>query len=322
MRVFSAVRPSGELQIGNYFGAIKQWIDLQQQANCVFAVADYHAITTDFDPKTLKARQQDYLAWFLAAGLDPKKSIIFIQSQNPDHTELAWIFSAITKEAELKRMTQYKDKKEEQEKITASLLTYPVLQAADILLYNTDTVPVGEDQVQHIEFSRTLAKRFNNRFAKVFVEPKPQLVEEGARIMSLNNPKNKMSKSGTDKSKISLADSSKDAEKKIMSAVTDSGSEIKQAKDKPAITNLINIYHLLSNKPVKEIEASFKGKGYDEFKAELVKQITSFLTELQAKKAEIEKQDLVSETTKKGLEQAQQISNKVLIEAKKAIGVL
>jgi len=322
MRVFSAVRPSGELQIGNYFGAIKQWIDLQQQADCVFAVADYHGITTDFEPKKLKAHQRDLLAWFLAAGLDPKKSIIFIQSQNPDHTELAWILSAITKEAELKRMTQYKDKKGEQEKITASLLAYPVLQAADILLYNTDMVPVGEDQVQHIEFSRTLAKRFNNRFTRIFVEPKAQLVKDGARIMSLNNPNNKMSKSGVNKSKINLADNPKDAEKKIMSAVTDSGSEIKQGKDKLAITNLINIYHLLSGKDINEIEASFKGKGYGDFKTELAKQVSQFLTELQSKKAEIEKRDLVAETTKKGLKQAQQISNKVLIEAKKAIGVL
>jgi len=322
MRVFSAIRPSGELQIGNYFGAIKQWIDLQQQADCVFAVADYHGITTDFDPKELKVHQQDYLAWFLAAGLDPGKSIIFVQSQNPDHTELAWILSAITKEAELKRMTQYKDKKDEQEKITASLLTYPILQAADILLYNTDTVPVGEDQVQHIEFSRTLAKRFNNRFGKVFIEPRAQLVKEGARIMSLNNPKNKMSKSGTPKSKLSLADGPKEAEKKIMSAVTDSGSEIKQGKDKPAISNLINIYHLISSKPVKEIEASFKGRGYGDFKKELAKAVSAFLIELQTKKAEIEKQDLVVETTKKGLEQAQAISSKTLAEAKKAIGIL
>lgn len=320
MRVFSAVRPSGELQLGNYFGAIKQWIELQAEHDCIFAVADYHAITTNYNPKKLKKQGEDYLAFYLASGLRPDKSIIFIQSQNPDHPELAWILNSVAKETELRRMTQYKDKKKEERSISAGLLNYPILQAADILLYQTELVPVGADQVQHVEFSRKLARQFNSQFSKVFTEPKVRVVKEAARIRSLIDPKAKMSKSGPEKSRINLNDSPERAAEKIKAAVTDSGQEIKTGPKKPAITNLLTIYHLLSEKPIKEIEKGYQGKGYQEFKKDLAKLVGEFLVNLQKDKKKAEGK--VETMTKKGLEQAQKISDKTLLKAKKAVGVI
>ncbi len=320
MKVFSAVRPSGELQLGNYFGAIKQWVELQSEHDCTFAVADYHGITTQFDPRELKKEQQDYLTYFLAAGLDPSKSTIFIQSQNSDHPELAWILNSIVKESELQRMTQYKDKKGEA--AVAGLLNYPILQAADILLYQTELVPVGEDQVQHVEFSRKIARRFNNRFKKVFVEPKAKLVKEAARLKSLTDPRAKMSKTGPERSKINLSDLPEKAAAKIKSAMTDSGKEIKAGKDKPALTNLLTIYSLLKEKPVKGIEADYQGKGYADFKKDLAKLISQFLADLQKKRETVIREKIVERTVRKGLAEAEKISNQTLEEAKKAIGVL
>ncbi len=322
MRIFSAIRPSGKLQLGNYFGAIKQWVKLQEEGDCVFAIADYHAITTDFEPDEIRKHRKDYLSYFFAAGLVADKSIMFIQSQNPDHPELAWILNSVAKESELKRMTQYKEKASEEKSISAGLLNYPILQASDILLYKTDTVPVGEDQVQHVEFARKLARKFNNRFGEVFVEPEAKVLKAGARIMSLTDPTSKMSKSGSEKSKINLSDDPQKAKSKIMSAVTDSGKEIKQAKDKPAITNLINIYHLLMDKSVKKIEADYEGRGYGDFKDDLGSQVAEFLSTLQERRKTVLDKGLVESSIDKGLSSAHQISQPVLIEAKKAIGVL
>jgi tryptophanyl-tRNA synthetase len=322
MKIFSAVRPSGELQLGNYFGAINQWVDLQLEHESVFAVADYHAITTDFKPKNLHRRQTEFLSYFLASGLDPERSIIFIQSQNPDHTELAWILSSIAKEAELERMTQYKEKKEKEKLISAGLLTYPILQAADILLYQTELVPVGEDQVQHIEFARLLARQFNNRFGSVFIEPKVKLVKEAARIMSLTDPASKMSKSGPDRSKINLGDSPQKATDKIRSAVTDSGQKIRAGKDKPALTNLLTIYSLLSKKSVQKIETDYCNKGYAEFKESLAELTSRFLVDLQKKRETVIEKRLVEGATKRGLVEARKISSQTLGQAKRAIGVL
>jgi len=321
MRVFSAVRPSGELQLGNYFGAIRQWVELQKEHDSIFAVADYHAITTSFDPRELRRQEGECLAFYLAAGLNPKKSIIFIQSQNPDHTELAWILNSVAKESELRRMTQFKDKKKKENSISAGLLSYPILQAADILLYQTQLVPVGDDQVQHIEFSRKLARRFNDHYQPVFTEPKAGVVKEGARIKSLTNPLAKMSKSGPDKSKINLSDLPKKAAEKIKAAITDSGKAIKAGPKKPAITNLLTIYHLVSGRPIDEIEKEYQGQGYGEFKKDLANLVGSFLAELQKEKARIIAEKLVEKTTKKGLTQARKISSQTLLAAKRAIGV-
>jgi tryptophanyl-tRNA synthetase len=259
---------------------------------------------------------------FLAAGLNPNKSIIFIQSDNPDHTNLAWILSSLVTESELKRMTQYKDKMKKQASVAAGLLSYPILQAADILLYDTQTVPVGEDQIQHIEFARKLARSFNNKFDDIFIEPEAKVVKEAARIMSLTDPKSKMSKSGSDKSKINLSDSPKDAASKIMSAVTDSGKEIKfDFKRKPAISNLLSIYHLVSGESIQKLEKRYSDKGYGQFKKDLAKSVSTLLGDLQEKRKSIVATKKTEEVLSRGLKDARDISNKKLEEAKRSIGL-
>lgn len=322
MKVFSGIRPSGELTIGNYFGAIKQWLDLQKDYDCVFSIADFHAITTDFEPEKIKKYREEYPLWYLAAGLKPDKSIIFYGSSNPDHTNLAWIFSSMVSESELQRMTQYKDKKEKEEIVSAGLLNYPILQAADILLYDTELVPVGEDQVQHIEFTRKIARKFNNKFGQVFVEPEAKVVKESARIMSLTNPNSKMSKSGPEKSKINLADKPEQARKKITSAVTDSEKVIKyDPESKPEISNLLNIFSILSNEDVNRIEERYKNESYAKLKQDLADQMVEFLTELQAKKQEIDAKNMAEDVLLRGLKQAQEKSNQKMKKVFHAVGL-
>jgi tryptophanyl-tRNA synthetase len=322
MKVFSAIRPSGKLTIGNYFGAISQWLELQKSDKCVFAVADYHAITTSFEPEKIREYRKDYLSWFLAAGLDPNKSTIFIGSQNPDHTDLTWILSCLVSDSELRRMTQYKDKKEKEQIITAGLLNYPILQAADILLYDTEIVPVGEDQKQHVEFTRKLARKFNNKYGEVFIEPEAKTIESSARIMSLTDPTSKMSKSGSNKSKINLNDDPQEVKEKIISAVTDSGSEIKyDLKEKPAISNLIDLFCLFSGKSRERVEENYKGEGYGKFKEDLAELVAKFLGEIQEKKEEIVAKNISESVLERGLKQAREISTKKLNQVKKAIGL-
>jgi tryptophanyl-tRNA synthetase len=322
MKVFSAIRPSGELTIGNYFGAIKQWLDLQKDYDCVFAIADFHAITTQFDPEKIREHRKDYLTWFLAAGLDPVKSTIFIGSTNPDHANLTWILGSMVSESELRRMTQYKDKKAKEQIITAGLLNYPVLQAADILLYDTEIVPVGQDQVQHIEFARKLARKFNNKYGEVFVEPEAKVVKESARIMSLTNAKSKMSKSGPEKSKINLADDPEEARSKILSAVTDSGKKIKfDPEKKPEISNLLNLYALFSNQSIKRVEEQYQDQGYGDFKNDLADQVGSFLENLQAKREEIIAKNILENVLERGLKQAQERSSKKMAQVREAVGL-
>ncbi|MFZ5559844.1 MAG: tryptophan--tRNA ligase, partial [Patescibacteria group bacterium] len=261
MRIFSGMRPSGQLHIGNYLGALKNWVELQKKNFSIFGIVDYHAITTPFNPKHLQKDVYNLVLDYLAAGIDPKKSIIIIQSHIPEHTELAWILSTLTPLGELERMTQFKEKaKQHKENVNAGLFCYPILMAADILLYKADTVPVGEDQAQHVELTRVLARKFNNKFGKTFPEPKTLLQKHGARIMSLTDPFKKMSKTGDES--IILGDSPDAIRRKIKKAVTDSGKEVKfDEKNKPAISNLITIYHLFSGKSIAEIEKKYKGKG-------------------------------------------------------------
>jgi tryptophanyl-tRNA synthetase len=282
--IFSGIKPSGNLHLGNYLGAIKQWVAMQADNNCIFCVVDYHAITVPQDPKELAKRSLEIAKIYLAAGIDPKKSIIFRQSDIKEHAELAWILNCTTaRMSDLENMTQYKDKAAKQENPGVGLFDYPVLMAADILLYDTDVVPVGEDQIQHVELTRDLAKRFNNKFGETFRIPKAETLKEGARIMGLENPLKKMSKSeGGDANCIYLLDEPEKAAKKIMRATTDSGSGIKFDKEnKPGISNLLVIYSLLANQKISDIEAEFAGKGYGDFKAELAKIVKSFLTEFQ-----------------------------------------
>ena len=284
MRIFSGMRPTGQLHIGNYLGAAKNWLELQKKHECIFAVVDYHGITTPFDPKQIHKDTMDVVLDYLAAGINPKKSILIIQSHIPEHTELAWILGALTPIGELERMTQFKDKsKQYKQNINAGLFTYPVLMAADILLYKTHIVPVGEDQKQHVELARTIARKFNNKFGNTFPLPKVQLSKAGARIMSLTNPLKKMSKTGDES--IGLSDSPSVIKNKIKRAVTDSGKEIKyDSKKKAAISNLLTIYHLFSGKSVSDLEKKYKNKGYAEFKKDLAEIIIKGLKPFQEKR--------------------------------------
>src|SRR3989338_5876168 len=262
MRIVSGIQPTGNIHIGNYLGAIKQWISLQEKNECVFMIVDLHALTAPYDPKTLQEKITEKLIAYVAAGVDPEKAIIFVQSEVKEHTELAWLLNTICPVGELQRMTQYKDKsKKFKDNINAGLLGYPILMAADILLYKAEAVPVGKDQEQHVELTRSLAKKFNQKFGQTFKEPESLILKEGSKIMSLIDPKRKMSKSDEPKSCIFLFDAPEDITKKIMSATTDSGKEVKyNITKKPGISNLLMIYSLLSGKITKDIEKELHKK--------------------------------------------------------------
>jgi len=323
MRVFSGIRPTRELHIGNYLGSIYQWVKLQNENECFFGIMDYHAITTPFDPKKMERNIFETLIVYLAAGIDPKKSTIFVQSHVKEHTELAWILGTITPLGDLKRMTQFKEKsKKHPEYINAGLLNYPLLMAADILLYKTDLVPVGKDQVQHVELTREIARRFNKMFGKVFKEPKV-LLSEGEKIMSLQNPKKKMSKTDDPKGCILLFDEPEEIEKKIMRAVTDLGREIKyDPVKKPGISNLLKIYSIFSEKGIEELEEKYKGKGYEEFKRDLAKLLIKKLEVFRKKKKELEKRKVyLKEILKKGAERAEKIAKLTMKEVREKMGL-
>ena len=278
-RVFSGIQPSGILHIGNYFGAIKQWVDLQKDYDCIYSVVDLHAITVPQDPKQLSANIYRAAATYLASGVDPKRSTIYIQSHRPEHTELAWLIGTIAKMGEMKRMTQFKDKRSKfnEDDIPLGLFNYPVLMAADILLYRTDLVPVGDDQKQHVEITRDLTERFNRKFGDVFTVPEPKIGNAGARIMALDDPTTKMSKSAASPNNyIALTDTREQMRKKIMRAVTDSGADIAAGADKPAMTNLLDIFSLISGDSIATIEKKFEGKGYADFKMELAEAVADY----------------------------------------------
>ncbi|MEA2006815.1 MAG: tryptophan--tRNA ligase [Patescibacteria group bacterium] len=297
-RIFSGVQPSGNLHIGNYLGAIKNWVKLQDEYKSVFCVGDLHAITVPQDPQELEKKTIEVAKIYLAAGIDPDKATIFVQSHLPQHSELMWILNTITKTGELFKMTQFKDKTGSRDKtsgksVPAGLLNYPVLMAADIILHDTDLVPVGEDQTQHVEIARTLAKRFNNNFGDTFVIPEVHVVKEGMRIMGLDNPKNKMSKSADSKyNKINLLDSPDEIREKIKKAVTDSGSEIEYSDDKPAIKNLLNIFALVTNSQPINIAQEFERKGYGDFKESLAQAVIEFISPFQKTYHEIPDADV------------------------------
>ncbi|OGZ45209.1 MAG: tryptophan--tRNA ligase [Candidatus Ryanbacteria bacterium RIFCSPHIGHO2_02_FULL_48_12] len=284
----SGLKPSGEIHLGNYLGAVKQWVELQDMHPSYFFVADLHAITEPQKPKDLHAQIIETAATYLALGIDPKKSVFFIQSHVPQHTELMWILNTITSMGDLERMVVYKEKISEGKEALAGLFAYPVLMAADIILYKAAHVPVGEDQRQHVELTRELARRFNTRFGNVFPLPKPLLPKVGARIMSLQDPSKKMSKSHGAATYIGLFDAPDVIRKKIKSAVTDSGSEIIYSPEKkPAVANLMTLYHLYSGLTFSEIEKEFAGKGYGDFKVALAELLISNLSPIQDERAAI-----------------------------------
>ena len=284
--VFSGVQPSGELTIGNYLGALRNWVKMQEDYECIFCVVDLHAITVRQDPVALRKATLDVLALYLACGIDPNKSTIFVQSHVPEHTQLSWVLNCYTYFGEMSRMTQFKDKSARYaENINVGLFDYPVLMAADILLYQAKSVPVGDDQKQHLELTRTLAERFNSKYSETFNIPDALIVKEGAKIMSLQDPTKKMSKSDPlEKASIYLDDSEAIIRKKIASAVTDSDGIIKYDEvNKPGISNLLNILSCCTNKSISDLEAEFEEVGYGEFKKAVADAIITLLMPIQEK---------------------------------------
>ncbi len=322
MRIFSGIQPTGELHIGNYLGAVKQWIDLQNENDCIFCIVDLHAITVPYDQRELADLVLEKAVIYLAAGLDPEKVIIFVQSQVKAHTELCWLLNTITPLGELYRMTQYKEKARSKNE-NAGLLNYPILMAADILLYDTEIVPVGEDQRQHVELARNIARRFNSTFGETFTVPKEKILKEGARIMSITDPKKKMSKSDSKESAISLFDSPENIRKKIKSAVTDTYKTIKYDKEKrPGISNLLTIYSLLSNTKIEEVEKEMKGKSYKSFKEELAELIIKELEPFRKKRKEfLSREVYVREILKQGSEKANSLAASKMSEVKGKMGI-
>ena len=325
--IFSGVAPSGNIHIGNYLGAIKQWVELQNSGEYknIFCVVDEHALTTPQDPAKLRSKILEVFTLYLALGIDPEKSIIFVQSSVPEHSELNWILSTITPVGELERMTQFKDKSKKQKSVLAGLLNYPVLMAADILLYKTNLVPVGEDQLQHIEITRAIAKKFNNTYGQTFAIPEPFLNKEGKRIMGLDDPAKKMSKSAENSNNyIALLDSPEIIREKIKSAVTDSGSEIKyDAENKPAISNLLLIYSLFSKKPISELEKEYAGKNYSVLKHDLAEVIIEGLSPVQKKYQELSANpDYIKKVLWEGAAKAKAIASQTMTEVRKKIGFL
>jgi tryptophanyl-tRNA synthetase len=326
-RIFSGIQPSGNIHLGNYLGAIKQWVDLAEQFDeSIYCVVDLHAITVPQDPKELRSKILEVAALYIACGVDPNKSAIFVQSSRPEHSELAWILNCQAKMGELYRMTQFKDKsvKGSAESAGVGLFDYPVLMAADILLYGTTHVPIGEDQKQHVELTRDLAIRFNKSFGEVFAIPEPVIKKETARIMGLDDPTKKMSKSASSPlNYIAMTDSADTIRQKIKRAVTDSGSEIKSGADKPAITNLLNIFSEITNKTIPEIENQFSGKGYGDFKEGLTEALIEYLKPIQLKYENLLKdKEGLKQILVTGSEKIAPIAKKTLTQVKSEIGFL
>lgn len=322
-RVFSGVQPTGNIHLGNYLGALKQFVELQEDNECIYCIVDEHAITVPQDPKELKKHILDVAALYLAVGLDPKKSIIFVQSQVSGHAELGWILTCCANTGELFRMTQFKAKSQGKESVGAGLLTYPTLMAADILLYDTDVVPVGNDQKQHIELTRDLAIRVNHHYGKTFVVPDGRFMKEGARIMALDDPTSKMSKSAENiHSRISLLDEPSKIKKSIMKATTDSDGIVKfDAENKPGISNLLNIYSALSEKTVAELETMYEGKGYGDFKKDLVEVTINALAPIKQRYQEIRESKELIEILNDGAQKADAIAQETMKRVRKNFGL-
>ena len=322
-RVFSGVQPTGNIHLGNYLGALKQFVELQDDHECIYCIVDMHAITVPQDPKKLREHILDVAALYLAVGVDPKKSIVFVQSDVPGHAELSWILTCNSYTGELSRMTQFKDKSKNKESAPTGLFSYPVLMAADILLYDTDIVPVGNDQKQHIELCRDIATRINNKYKKTFVVPDGRFLKEGARIMALDDPTKKMSKSAENvHSRISLLDEPSKIKKSIMKATTDSDGVVKfDMQNKPGISNLLNIYSVLSGMSIPELETKYEGKGYGDFKKDLVEVVVEALAPIKARYEEIRHSDELIEILKDGAQRADAIAQQTMKRVKENFGL-
>ncbi len=323
--ILSGIQPTGVFTLGNYLGAVKGWKDLQEEYNCYYFIADLHSMTIHIDPQKRRAQTRQAFALLLACGIDPEKSLVFVQSHNKCHAEMGWIMDCCSQFGELSRMTQFKDKSQKHpDNINAGLFTYPALMAGDILLYQADYVPVGEDQTQHLEFTRDVATRFNHTYGEIFKLPEGYFPKAGARVMSLQDPTSKMSKSDTNpKATISILDDEKVILNKFKSAVTDSESEVAFREGKDGINNLMTIYSAVTHKTMDEITAEFAGHGYGDFKkavgeavAEELRPIRENFDRLMNDRAYIDEQ------MKKGAERATYIANKTLTKAKKRVGLL
>lgn len=321
--IFSGIQPSGTMTIGNYIGAMKQFVELQEEGDCFFCIVDYHAITMPQDPHKLRHNIRSLAALYLAVGLDPYKSTLFVQSDVPAHTELGWVMNCQAYMGELERMTQFKDKSKGQASIPAGLFVYPPLQAADILLYQTTHVPVGEDQKQHLELTRDIAERFNRKYGQVFTMPEPMIAAQGGRIMSLDDASNKMSKSNPNEgSYISMLDEPKVIEKKFKRAVTDSGQDIYyDLQEKPEVSNLLTIYALMTNQNMQDVEQHFRGKGYGHLKLELAQATIEVLQPIQEKYENYFHSAVLDRILQDGAEKAQQSAAITLSNVRDALGV-
>ncbi|QQG44263.1 MAG: tryptophan--tRNA ligase [Candidatus Roizmanbacteria bacterium] len=339
--IFSGIQPSGDLHVGNYIGMIRQSVNLQESgefSDLIFCVVDLHAITVFQDPKVLREKNLELSALYLAGGIDPNKSKLFIQSENPDHTYLAWIFDCFLNMGQLFRMTQFKEKAQKFIKADnlsslaearalfegpVGLFNYPALMAADILLYDTNVVPVGEDQRQHVELTRDIAEKFNKQFGEIFVLPETRVDRDAARIMSLQNPLSKMSKSDKDPlGTINILNTPDEIREKIKKAVTDSGSEVVFKEDKPAISNLLVIYSRLSGKPVEEIEKQYQGIGYGQFKSDLAEVVVGSLKKIQEKYQVIKKDEgYLNKVLNEGRDFSLEKSSQKIKEIKRLMGL-
>lgn len=322
-RVFSGVQPTGNLHIGNYLGALKQFVELQDENECLYCIVDLHSITVPQDPAVLKEHILDIASLYMAVGVNPDKSIVFVQSAVPAHTELSWVLMCNSYTGELSRMTQFKQKNKDNESAPTGLFCYPVLMAADILLYDTNIVPVGNDQKQHIELTRDLAIRINNKYGETFVVPEGRFLKEGARIMALDEPENKMSKSALNEgSRISLLDAPEKMKKAIMRATTDSDGEIRfDIKNKPGVSNLINIYSAFSGKSVIDIEKQYAGQGYGSFKKDLVEITVDALMPIQEKFNDIRYSTELTDALTLGAEKADEIAQSTMKRVKERFGL-
>lgn len=325
-RILSGIQSTGNLTLGNYLGAINNWVNMQEQYDCYYMIADLHSLTVRNDPDTLRQNALKLIALYVAAGLDPQKNNIFVQSHVSAHSELSWILNCYTYMGELSRMTQFKDKSAKHaDNINSGLFTYPVLMAADIILYQADLVPVGEDQKQHLEITRDIAERFNNIYGDTFKIPEPYITQNGAKIMGLQNPEAKMSKSATNLNDvIFLSDTPDDIVKKFKKAVTDSDNIVKfDELNKPGVSNLIQIYGAITGKNKEEIETEFDGAGYGTFKMAVADAVVEKLKPIQQKYNELlQNPDYIKEIYIKGDENARKIANETLQDVKQKVGLI
>ena len=324
MRILSGIQPTGDKHLGNYFGAIRRWAEQQDEADCFYPIVDLHALTVPQDPEELHRSTLDLAALLVACGIDPDRSALFIQSHVPEHPRLAWLLECMTPYGDLRRMPQYREKSARETSFGVGLLTYPVLQAADILLYQPDAVPVGEDQRQHLELARDLAQRFNNRYGETFAVPEATIPEVGAKVMDLQDPTSRMSTSAdSDAGVVRLLDPPDTLRKKLRSAVTDSGREVVRSADKPGVTNLIEIFAATTGESEEQIEQRYGDSGYGPFKTDLAEAVVELVTPIQARFAELRSDESeLGEILATGAQKAHTIAAPTLARAHDRLGLV